>query len=88
MIPSWTGWFLADILLLFLACDVVPETVRPDPGAVLVVVTIVGLSSSEVSEGHRGAVSPGKLSLIQEIRETEPGPCCSCESVESILLLL
>ena len=74
MIPSWPGWFLTDILLLFLAGDVVPETVGPDPGAVLVVVDIVWLSSSEVSEGHRGAVSPGKLSLVQEVGQTDPGP--------------
>ena len=74
VIPSWPGWFLADILLLFLAGDVVPETVRPDPGAVLVVVTVVWLSRLEVTEDHRGPVSPGKLSLVKEVRQTDPGP--------------
>ena len=72
--PSWPGWFLTDVLLLLLAGDVVPEPVGPDPGAVLVAVTIIWLSSFEVTEGDRGAVSPGKLSLVKEVRETDPGP--------------
>jgi len=74
VIHSWPGWFLADILLLLLAGNVVPETVRPDPGAVLVAIPIIWLSSFEVTEGDRGAVSPGKLSLVKEVRETDPGP--------------
>ena len=74
VIPSWPGWLLTDILLLLLAGDVVPEPVGPDPGAVLVAVTIVWLSSSEVGEGDRGPVSPGELSLVKEVRETDPGP--------------
>ena len=70
VVPSWPGWLLADILLLFLASDVVPETVRPDPDAVLVGVGVVWLSSSEVTEAHRGAVSPGKLALVKEVSQT------------------
>ena len=88
MIPSWPGWFLANILLLFLAGDVVPEPVRPDPGAVLVVVGVVWLTSSEVGEGDRGAVNPGELALVKEVCETNPGPGCSCQRIESVLLLL
>ena len=73
MTPSWPGRFLADILLLFLASDVVPEAVRSDPDAVLVGVGVVWLASSEITEAHRGAVSPGKLALVQEVSQTEPG---------------
>ena len=88
MIPSWPGWFLANILLLFLAGDVVPEPVRPDPGAVLVVVGVVWLSSSEVCEGEGGAVNPGELALVKEVSETKPGPGRSCQSKERLLLCL
>ena len=63
-IPSWPWWFLANILLLFLAGDVVPEPVGSDPGAVLVVVGVVWLASSEVREGEGRAVNPGELTLI------------------------
>jgi len=68
------GWFLANILLLFLAGDVVPEPIWPDPGAVLVVVPVIRLAWPEVTEGEGGAVSPAKLSLVQEVSETNPGP--------------
>ena len=74
MTPSWPGRFLADILLLFLASDVVPQSVRSDPGAVLVVVGVVWLASSEVGEGEGGAVNPGELTLIKEVSQTNPGP--------------
>ena len=86
--PSWPGWFLADKLFLFLAGDVVPEPVRPDPGAVLVVVGVVWLATSEVAEADRGAVNPGELALVKEVCETNPGPGWSCQRIESVLLLL
>ena len=71
---SRPGWFLANIPLLFLAGDIVPETVRSDPGAVLVAVPVIRLTWPEVTEGEGGAISPGKLSLVQEVSETNPGP--------------
>ena len=88
LIPSRPGCFLTDELLLFLAGDVVPEPVRPDPDAVLVGVGVVGLARPEVTEGEGGAVSPAELSLVQEVCQTDPGPSCSSESVEIVLLLL
>ena len=61
-------------MLLFLAGDVVPQSVRSDPGAVLVVVGVVWLTGSEVREGEGGAVNPGELTLIKEVSQTNPGP--------------
>ena len=71
---GWPGWFLTNILTLLLAGDVVPESVRPDPGAVLVVVGVVWLASSEVREGEGRAVNTGELTLIKEVSQTNPGP--------------
>ena len=54
----------------------------------LVVVPVVWLSRPEVGEGEGTAVRPGESSLVQEVRQPNPGPCGPRERVEAVLLLL
>ena len=63
---------LADIVFLFLAGDVVPFPIRPNPDAVLVVVVVVGFPLSPVLVGQLGFINPGKRSLVKEISQTNP----------------
>ena len=63
---------LANIVFLFLAGDVVPFPIGPNPDAVLVVVVVVGFPLSPVLVGQVGFINPGERSLIKEVRQTNP----------------
>ena len=54
----------------------------------LVVVAVVGLVHAPLGEGHRALVHPGECSLIEEVRQPNPGPWGSGQGEHSVLLRL
>ena len=84
----WSCILVTDIGFSLLTDDIIPGSISSDPDTVLVVVAIVRLGWSKVSEAHQSLVHPGELSLVQEVCETNPCSWWSSQTEHRVLLHL
>merc|ERR1719309_1666261 len=79
---------LTHICLLLLACDVIPKAIWSNPGAVLVVISVVWLVIPPVGKGDRCIVNPAESSFIKKVCKPYPGTSAPCKSINRILFSL